>query len=115
MVETKKKAFKKFYKLLLKVLPMEEIVTTFYCSDLLPVNVKAKIESLSMRERSQYFLDEVILPGLEIDYTDQFDEMISVMKDYDDPKVRHLADRIKAFIDQDSVDRHLKSGIDITL
>ena len=46
------------------------------------------------RERAKYFLDEVIERGLEIDCMSQFDEMLAVMANSDDPPVRFLANKM---------------------
>ena len=59
--------FKKFYSELTKVLPMiiNILVTTFYSSKLLSGDNKDRIDSLPTdREKTKYFLDKVIKPGL---------------------------------------------------
>ena len=93
--------FKKFYSELTKVLPMiiNILVTTFYSSKLLSGDRKDRIDSLSTeREKTKYFLDKVVKPGLEIKYTEQFEEMLRVMKNSDDPAVKYLVDEIQKFI-----------------
>ena len=93
--------FKKFYSELTKVLPMiiNILVTTFYSSKLLSGDHKGRIDSLPTdREKTKYFLDEVIKPGLEIKYTKQFDEMLKVMTNSDDPAVNYLVDEMQKFV-----------------
>ena len=90
--------FKKFYSELTKVLPMiiNNLVTIFYSSKLLSGDHKSCIDSLpANKEKAEYFLDEVIKPGLEIKYTEQFDEMLKVMTNGDDPAVKYLVDEMQ--------------------
>ena len=93
--------FKKFYSELTKVLPMiiNVLITTFYSRELLSGDRKDRIDSLSTeREKTKYFLDKVVKPSLEIKYTEQFDEMLRVMKNSDDPAVKYLIDEMQKFI-----------------
>ena len=93
--------FKKFYSELTKVLPMiiNILVTTFYSSKLLSGDHKSCIDSLpTNKKKAEYFLDEVIKPGLEIKYTEQFDEMLKVMANSDDPAVKYLVDEMHKFV-----------------
>ena len=90
--------FKKFYSELTKVLPMiiNILVTTFYSSKLLSGDHKDHIDSLpTNKEKAEYFLDKVIKPGLEIKYTEQFDEMLKVMTNSDDSAVKYLVDEMQ--------------------
>ena len=92
--------FKKFYSELTKVLPMiiNNLVTTLYSKELLSGDHKSRIESLlTEKEKTEYFLDKVIKPGLEIEYTEQFDEMLRVMRNSDDSAVNYLVDKIQKF------------------
>ena len=92
--------FKKFYSELTKVLPMiiNNLVTTLYSKELLSGDHKGSIDSLpTAKEKTEYFLDKVIKPGLEIEYTKQFDEMLRMMRTSDDSAVNYLADKIQKF------------------
>ena len=92
--------FKKFYSKLTKVLPMiiNSLVTKLYSDKLLSGDQKSSIDSLaSSKEKTVYFLDEVIKPGLEIHYTKLFDEMLRVMESSDDPTVNYLVNEIYKF------------------
>ena len=93
--------FKKFYSELTKVLPMiiNNLVTKLYSDKLLSGDHKGCIDSLlTTKEKTEYFLDKVIKPGLEIEYTKQFDEMLRVMKASDDSAVHYLVDKMQKFI-----------------
>ena len=93
--------FKKFYSELTKVLPMiiNNLVTKLYSDKLLSGAHKGCIDSLlTTKEKTEYFLDKVIKPGLEIEYTKQFDEMLRVMKASDDSAVNYLVDKMQKFI-----------------
>ena len=85
--------FKKFYSKLIKVVPMiiNDVVTKLYSDQLLSGNHKDCIDSLATgKEKTEYLLDKVIKPGIEIDYTKLFDEMLRVMESSDDPTVNYL-------------------------
>ena len=49
----------------------------------------------------EYFLDRVIKPDVEIEYTGQFDEMLKVLENSDDPPVKFLAGEIKKFFNEE--------------
>ena len=92
--------FKKFYSQLTKVLPMiiNDLVTKLYSDKLLSGNHKDCIDSLTTaKEKTEYLLDKVIKPGLEINYTKLFDEMLRVMESSDDPTVNYLVNEIHKF------------------
>ena len=98
--------FKKFCSELTKVLPMiiNILVTTFYSSKLLSGDHKGRIDSLSTnKEKAEYFLDKVIKPGLETRCTEQFDEMLKVMTNSDNPAVKYLVDEIQKLSTSSSV------------
>ena len=92
--------FKKFYSELTKVLPMviTSLVTKLYTDKLLSSNHKDCIDSLATaKEKTEYLLDKVIKPSLEINYTKLFDEMLTVMESSDDPTVNYLVNEIHKF------------------
>ena len=87
--------FKEFYPKLLLILPVECLIIQFYAANLLSSANKSKLDGLSTYEaKTKCFLDEVIQPGLKIDYTEQFDEMLAFMVKSDDPPVKFLAKEI---------------------
>ena len=92
--------FKRFYSELTEVLPMviTTLVTRLYSDKLLSDNHKGCIDSLATgKEKTEYFLDKVIKPGLVIKYTRLFDEMLRVMESSDDPTVNYLVKEIQKF------------------
>ena len=92
--------FKRFYSELIEVLPMiiTTLVTRLYSDKLLSGNHKDCIDTLATsKEKTEYFLDKVIKPGLAIKYTKLFDEMLRVMESSDDPTVNYLVDEIHKF------------------
>ena len=101
MASNPKNVFKEFYLKLLEVLPTGHLISQFYSRNLLSDVHKCKLDALTNeKERAEYFLDKVIKPGLQIDYTKQFDEMLLIMQSSDDPPVKYLADEVKKVIEQ---------------
>ena len=91
--------FKKYYPKLLEVLPVDVLTTQFFAKRLLSNAHKEKLDGLSTarvinKEKAKYFLDEVIAPGLKIGYMQQFDEMLMIMTNSDEPPVKFLATEI---------------------
>ena len=98
-IDVVKRAFTKFYNKLTEALPMDDLLAEFSASKLLSGNHKNTLESLStQKEKTQYFLDEVINPGLNIGYTGQFNKMINVMESSDDPVVKYLVKQIQEYV-----------------
>ena len=94
--EEAKKTIQKFYPTLLKLLPISELVERFYSLQLLSDHRKSKLDSLtSLKEKIAYFLDDVLIPGLSINYTGHFDEMITMMKESDDVLARFLVEKLR--------------------
>ena len=78
---------------------INNLVTTLYSNELLSGDHKGCIDSLpTTKEKTEYFLDKVIKPGLEIKYTKQFDEMLRVMRTSDDSAVNYLVDEMQKFV-----------------
>ena len=95
MAKTTKDIFKEFYPKLLKILPGNCVINHLYSKKLLSSAHKCKLQDMpTARERAKYFLDEVIERGLEVDCTSQFDEMLAVMANSDDPPVKFLANEM---------------------
>ena len=95
MAKNTKDVFKEFYPKLLEILPVDCLITQLYSKKLLSSADKGKLDTLpTFKERAKHFLDEVIEPGLKIDYMDQFDEMLAVMMKSDNPAVTFLASEI---------------------
>ena len=95
MATNRKDVFKEFYPKLLEIIPISHLITQFYSRTLLSHDHKGKLDAMGTdKEKADYFLDKVIKPGLQIDYTKQFDEMLLIMQNSDDPPVKYLADEI---------------------
>ena len=93
--EEARKAIQKVYPTLLKLLPISELVEHFYSRQLLSYERKSKFDSLtSLKEKVAYFLDEMLIPGLSINYTKHFDEMVAVMKESHDDLTRFLVEKL---------------------
>ena len=91
--------FKKFYPSLQEVLPVDVLTTQFFAKGLLSNTRKEKLDGLTTatvtnKEKTKFFLDEVIAPGLKIGYVQQFDEMLVIMANSDEPPVKFLASEI---------------------
>ena len=86
----------------MRVLPINNISSDLYSRDLLPGDHKDAIDALdTQKKKVEYFLDHVIRPGVEIGYTEQFDEMLRVMENCDNPPVKYLAGEIEKFIGEE--------------
>ena len=93
-------AVKSCFPNLVKLLPISELVDHLYSRKLLSNNRKLKLDTFTTREEKiRYFLDEILIPGLSIDYTGHFDEMVIMMKESDDVLTRYL---VKKLISPDS-------------
>ena len=115
MARSPKNAFKDFYSKLLEVLPTCHLIPQFYSKNLLSDDHKYKLDALTTdREKAEYFLDKVIKPGLQIDYTEQFDEMLLIMQDSDDPPVKYLANEVKKFLEQPEVSLGMSYNVECT-
>ena len=93
--------FERFYLELTEVLPMiiNKLTVIFYSGNLLSGDHKHRIDCLpTNKEKAEYFLDKVIKPGLEINYTEQFDKMLMVMMNSPDAAVKYLVDEMQKFI-----------------
>jgi len=75
---------------------MNDMSSDLYSNDLLPGNHKAKIEALdTQKEKAEYFLDNVIEPGMAIGYTGVFNDLLRVMENSDNRPLKDLAGKIK--------------------
>ena len=113
--EEAKKAILKSYSSLLKLLPISELVERFYSLQLLSDHRKRKLESLpSPKEKIAYFLDDVLIPGLSINYTGHFDEMVTMMKESDDILARLLVEQLSPALTVEASASTLSSTTTIT-
>lgn len=95
MAEEARRAVQKCYPSLLKLLPISTLVERFFSLELLSHDRKSKLDSLtSPAEQIKYFLDEILIPGLSIDFTGHFDQMVIMMKESDDILTRCLVEKL---------------------
>ena len=92
MEKTNLDIFKEFYPKLLEILPVDSLLNHLFSKQLLSGAQKDRLRDIpTNRERVKYFLDEVVERGLKIGFMDQFDEVLAVMANSDDPTVKFLA------------------------
>ena len=90
--------FEHNYTALVFSLPMKDtdFIDDMLKHDLLPDDLKIRLESLSvLNERSSYFLDNVIKPGLAADNSRCFVSLLTVMKCNKHENVQDLAKKIE--------------------
>ena len=93
--EDAKKTVEKWYPKLLTQIPISELVDRLDSLQLLSSNRKSKLNNLtSPEEKAKYFLDEMLIPGLSIEYTGHFDEMVKMMKESDDVSIKLLVENM---------------------
>ena len=113
-----KRVVKKYYSNLMKILPIDKLVHRLYTSKscgLLTPWQKSKLDSLtSPEEKVRYFSDKILFPGLDVDFTGHFDEMLTMMKESDDVLVRHLAGKLDVSVAPSTADASL-TGTGIVL
>ena len=93
--EEARRTVQKCYLNLLELLPIDRLVERLYSRRLLSFDRKSKLDSLtSLREKIRHFLDTILIPGLNVDYTGHFDEMVGMMKESDDVLVKCLVEKL---------------------
>ena len=90
-----RRTVKSWYPDLLKQLPIDELTERFENLHLLSSEQRSKFDGLaSPEEKVGWFLNELLTPGLMVDYTGHFDEMVKMMKESDDTSMKLLADKM---------------------
>ena len=93
--EETQRAVKKCYLNLLKLLPINELAERLYSHEKLSYKQKSVLSSFaSLEEKTRYFLDEILIPGINIGYSGHFDEMLIIMKESDNILTRLLAEKL---------------------
>ena len=90
--------FEHFYRTLVFLLPIKDadFMDELLKHDLLPGDVKFKLESLTVhKQRSSYFLDKVIKPRLAVGNSRCFVSLLTVMKCNKHDNVKDLAKEIE--------------------
>ena len=99
---TIKEVFLNFYDKLVKSLPMKDAVFVAQLVKLLPVDSRHKVgpEShlTSPAEDATFFLNNVISPGIDIEYDEPFTTLLSEMEATDYSTLKHLASEIRKAI-----------------
>lgn len=93
-----KELFEQYHTALVFVLPVKDsdFMDELHKHDLLPGDLKTKLESLIERnERSSYFLDSIIKPGLAVGKNRHFVSLLTVMKNSKYENVQDLARKIE--------------------
>ena len=83
-----------YYTALVYLLPIKDtdFINELFKHDLLPGNLKIKLNSLTVQnERSSYFLDNVVKPGLAVGNRKCFVNLLTVMKCNQHDNVKDLA------------------------
>ena len=96
--------YKRYYVALTLLLPFNDanFMDKLLKHDLLPGDVKSKLESLTVHnERSSYFLDNVIKPALVVGNNSHFVSLITIMKVSEHDNVKDLATMIEKDLDVD--------------
>ena len=95
---THMEVYEKYANKLVKGLSMDDVTFTTQLSsnNLLPDSVDAHIKSLPTPcEKADYFLKHVIKPSLDIEDTEELDNLITVMDKYGYPHIKRLASKMK--------------------
>ena len=93
--EEAKRAVQKCYPNLLELLPISKLVDRLYSRELLSFDRKSRLDSLtSLEEKIKHFLNVILIPGLNVDYTGHFDEMVDMMKESDDVLFKCLVKKL---------------------
>ena len=90
--------FEQYYLCLVFSLPIKDtdFMDELFKHDLLPGDLKIKLESLTVHnERSSYFLDNVIKPGLAVGNNKGFISLLAVMKNNKHDNVKDLAKKME--------------------
>ena len=94
--------FGHYYAALVSLLPFNDtdFMGELLEHGLLPGDVESKLESLTVHnERSSYFLDNVIKPGLVVGNNSHFVSLITIMKGNKHDNVKALATKIEKDLD----------------
>ena len=89
--------FEHYYTALVHSLPIKDtdFLDELFKHDLLPGDVKIKLESLTVHyKRSSYFLDNVIKPLVVVGDRKGFDNLLTIMKNCKYDNVKDLAKKI---------------------
>ena len=112
---TQKEAYEKYAENLMSCLPMNDtlFIAKLFKYKLLPGDTENQLQALpTQAAKALHFLNHVIKPGLDIDDTSSFDNLLSVMENCDYTVVEALACEIKSELDKDS---DIEAGMDVLI
>ena len=67
-------------------LPISSILNHLFAGDIITAKEKKEIKAIPLEEdRMEYFLDDIIIPSLEINHTFKFKGFLKVLEDSDNP------------------------------
>ena len=89
--------------------------TTFtaelYKYGLLPGNLKNLVSAQpTRRDKSAYFLDNAIKPGVTSDVGTSFSDLVTVMENSEYENVKRLAEQIKSWLREDTTNTNSGTG-----
>ena len=108
-----KALFQHFYAKLVDILPMDDADFTaeLFRIGLLPGNRKDMISAQGTRKnKSVYFLDNVIKPGVTCDVGTGFHDLLTVMEHSEYKDLKSLAEQIKNWMKEEIVNVDLDDG-----
>ena len=91
----------RYFTQLVVCLPMDDplFIAELSTANLLPGNMQPTIQSLATKvDKSSYFLNNVIKPALDSNFTDSFDNLLNIMEKCGFLHVKQLSTSIKADI-----------------
>ena len=91
--------YEKYTETLVRTLPMDDVTftTRLFSCGLLPSGVYDKMKSLGNEtEKAEYFLNKIIKAAFDIDDTDDFNKLLTVMEECDYNRLRNLAGKMKS-------------------
>ena len=94
----------KYIDKLIKALPMNDIrfTTQLASNGILPPGVASHIEALSTSpDKADHFLKNAIKTSLDIDETDEFNKLITVMEKCGYSHVERMANKMKSDLDKE--------------
>ena len=101
---THMEVYEKYAEKLVKGLPMDDVTFTTKLThyELLPDNVSDHINSLSTEAgKAEYFLKRVIKKALDIDDTDEFENLLTAMEECGYKHVKKLAGKMKSDLNEE--------------
>lgn len=101
-----KKVFQKNYATLVKILPMHSDIfqAELYTKDLISVSQKNEVNSTpGTTKKATLFLDNEIMPSIDINDGEKFNILLQVMENYeDDATIRKVGKRISSMLRKES-------------